>query len=112
DASGRWNTGQTTREISVVEPGNYYATVKIHGCESTDSVLVQNDCFMEIPNAFTPNGDGSNDYFFPRPLLARGLTSFKMDIYNRWGQLIFSTTNTEGRGWDGKFNDVAQPEGV
>jgi gliding motility-associated-like protein len=35
-----------------------------------------------------------------------------MEIYNRWGQQIFSTTNTEGQGWDGKFNGVIQPEGV
>jgi gliding motility-associated-like protein len=35
-----------------------------------------------------------------------------MDIYNRWGQLIFTTNSLDGRGWDGKFNDVPQPVGV
>ena len=35
-----------------------------------------------------------------------------MNIYNRWGQLIFTTSNIDGRGWDGNFNDIAQPEGV
>ena len=112
DASWRWSNGETTPTIKVVQPGTYYATVKINGCEATDTVEVMNDCYLDIPNAFTPNGDGMNDYFFPRSLLARGLTSFKMDIYNRWGQLIFTTTNTEGRGWDGRFNDQPQPEGV
>ncbi len=112
DAVFRWSTGQTGREIKVVEPGHYFVKVSVDGCEATDSVVVLNDCYLNIPNAFTPNGDGSNDYFMPRNLLAKGLTSFKMEIYNRWGQLIFATNNIDGRGWDGKFNDVPQPEGV
>jgi gliding motility-associated-like protein len=35
-----------------------------------------------------------------------------MQIYNRWGQMIYETANTNDNGWDGKFNGVAQPEGV
>jgi gliding motility-associated-like protein len=65
-----------------------------------------------MPNVFTPNGDGVNDYFYPRSLLSSGLTEFKMDIYNRWGALIFETNAVEGQGWDGKYNGVAQPEEV
>jgi gliding motility-associated-like protein len=53
-----------------------------------------------------------NDYFFPRTLLSRGLTEFSMHIYNRWGQEIFVSNTLDGRGWDGKLNDVPQPEGV
>ncbi len=111
-ARWEWSNGETSNEITVVEPGYYYATVHVNGCVATDTVWVKNDCYMDIPNAFTPNGDGMNDYFFPRDLLARGLTTFRMEIYNRWGQMIFVTDNTEGRGWDGKFNDKPQPEGV
>ena len=111
-ATWLWNNGGTTPEMLVTEPGNYYVTVSIDGCEATDSVNVQSGCYLDIPNAFTPNGDGINDYFLPRPLLAKGLASFTMNIYNRWGQLIFETTNIEGRGWDGRFNAVMQPEGV
>ena len=107
-----WSNGETTPYTAVVSPGSYYCTVTVAGCSSTDTVLVQNGCFLDIPNAFTPNGDGSNDYFLPRPLLGRGLQSFTMNIYNRWGELIFTTNNTEGRGWDGRFNNVMQPEGV
>jgi len=107
-----WSTGETTAGINVVAPGEYWATVDIDGCRATDSVEVTSGCYMDIPNAFTPNGDGINDYFFPRLQLTKGLATFKMDIYNRWGQLIFETTSTEGRGWDGRWNDVMQPEGV
>lgn len=111
-AQWQWNTGETTSAINVTQPGLYYTTVTITGCSNSDSVLVRNDCYVGIPNVFTPNGDGTNDYFFPRHLLGSGYTSFSMNIYNRWGQLIFTTTSTEGEGWDGKFNGVAQPEGV
>jgi gliding motility-associated-like protein len=71
-----------------------------------------NDCYIDVPNAFTPDGDNLDDYFFPRQWLSRGVVTFKMSIFNRWGQEIFSTTNINGRGWDGKFNGVDQPMGV
>lgn len=111
-ASWLWNTGQTTSSITVAEPGTYTGTVWLHGCTASGSVKVTNDCYMNIPNVFTPNGDGLNDYFYPRSLLSSGLLSFKMNIYNRWGQMIFETTSTEGAGWDGRFNNTEQPEGV
>ena len=111
-ASYLWNTGERTKAITIVAPGQYFATVTIDNCHASDSILVGNDCYMNIPNAFTPNGDGLNDYFYPRQLLAKGLTNFKMNIYNRWGQLIFETTSLDGVGWDGKLNNVDQPSGV
>lgn len=107
-----WSTGETTSAIWVDKPGYYSATVTKDGCIGSDTMWVANDCYMNFPNIFTPNGDGVNDYFFPRSILSRGLTSFSMSIYNRWGQLIYETKNTEGLGWDGKFNNEAQPQGV
>jgi gliding motility-associated-like protein len=59
-----------------------------------------------VPTAFTPNGDGLNDYVRP---IAVGIS--RMDyfrIYNRWGQLVFSANDTE-RGWDGKIGGKDQP---
>jgi gliding motility-associated-like protein len=108
----RWSTGQTSSAIFVGQPGVYTATVGLSGCYTTDSVVVSSDCYMNIPNIFTPNGDGINDYFYPRQLLSKGLTYFKINIFNRWGELIFESTATDGRGWDGRFNGVDQPEGV
>lgn len=111
-ASWEWNTGSTTSSILVNTAGTYYVKVSINNCTAIDTVLIANDCYMAVPNIFTPNKDGVNDYFYPRELLSRGLTAFKMEIYNRWGQIVFETKNVDGRGWDGRFNDIDQPEGV
>ncbi len=111
-ASWLWSTGETTSAIGVASSGYYSATVTINNCQATDSIWVSNDCYMNTPNIFTPNGDGENDYFYPRSKLSKGLTRFKMSIYNRWGQLVFETTSVEGRGWDGRMNGNHQPEGV
>ena len=61
-----------------------------------------------MPNAFTPNGDGSNDYFSAYgTTIKQGL----LRIYNQWGQLLYETTDIKG-GWDGKYKGVPQPVGV
>ena len=64
-----------------------------------------------IPNAFTPDGDGLNDYFIPRELLSSGLLQFKMSIYNRWGEKMYET-NDLNKGWDGNYLGKQAPEGV
>ncbi|HMN33060.1 MAG TPA: PKD domain-containing protein [Chitinophagaceae bacterium] len=107
-----WSTGETGSSISVTEPGRYWVKASNGNCATSDSIWVKRDCYLNIPNSFSPNGDGLNDYFLPRELLSSGLTSFKMDIYNRWGENIFTTNSIDGRGWDGKYNGVLQPIGV
>jgi gliding motility-associated-like protein len=58
-----------------------------------------------VPTAFTPNGDGKNDYFKP---IAVGISKFDyFRVYNRWGQLVYSSTNTE-LGWDGRIGGKEQ----
>jgi gliding motility-associated-like protein len=63
-----------------------------------------------LPNAFTPNSDGLNDVFRP---IFRGWEpgSYFMQIYNRWGQLLYETTNPL-EGWDGTVDGVPLPPGV
>lgn len=53
-----------------------------------------------VPNAFTPNSDGLNDYF---NVSGKGITELTMQIFNRWGNLIFET-NDLNEGWDGSLN--------
>jgi gliding motility-associated-like protein len=62
---------------------------------------------VKIPNAFTPNGDGTNDTYFPEIDGVAKVTDFK--VYNRFGQLIH---NNPFRPWDGSFEGQAQPVGV
>jgi gliding motility-associated-like protein len=112
NARWRWSTGETTPGITIVKPGTYINVVTIDGCSSSDTVVVATDCYMAVPSVFSPNGDGTNDYFYPRQELTKGLVKFSMDIYNRWGQMIYQTTSVDGRGWDGMFNDQPQPTGV
>jgi gliding motility-associated-like protein len=116
-ASWKWMlgdafTGDQSFNIVAKNPGRYSAIVDIDGCYATDSVWVKKDCYLDVPNAFTPDGDNMNDFFMPRQWLSKGVSTFKMIIYNRWGQEIYSTTKIDGRGWDGKFNGVDQPQGV
>ena len=109
----RWSTGDATAAISVQEPGVYWLQViSDHECTATDSITVHRSCYLDVPNAFTPDGDGSNDYFFPREVIARGITRFHMQIFNRWGQLVYETKQTSGRGWDGTMNGKPVSHGV
>ena len=94
-------------------PGKYTITLQITniaGCESVTSREVFITPFF-IPNAFTPNGDGKNETFYD-PGYAFDVSSVTMRIWNRWGQMVFSSDNMS-HVWDGKDasgNDA--PQGV
>lgn len=112
DINYTWNTKDVGKGIYVHSAGVYAVKAEKDGCSITDSVVVRKDCYIDIPNAFTPNGDGRSDYFLPRQLLSKSVTEFNMQIYNRWGEQIFITNSVNGRGWDGKYNGTDQPVGV
>lgn len=80
-----------------------------NGCIAYDSVVltVIPAGVPIMPNAFSPNGDGHNDTYGPyiSPALQGVYTIVSLTIYNRWGQLVYSS-NTP---WDGTFNGVLQP---
>ena len=111
-ARWKWSTNETGSSILADKPGLYTATVTIDGCSATDTVTIGRDCYVDVPNVFTPNGDGVNDYFLPRAMLAKGVLTFKMTIYNRWGQSVYETVKLDGQGWDGALNALPQPAGV
>lgn len=62
-----------------------------------------------VPSAFTPNNDGKNDLLRPIAVGIKNIEYF--NIYNRWGQLLFST-QVNGKGWDGKINGAIQSTGT
>lgn len=76
------------------------------GCETIDCVTVDVDILVNIPNAFTPNGDGLNDVFrVPSVGPCQELSFFY--VWNRWGDLIFES-GLDGIGWDGTWRGVPQ----
>ncbi len=81
------------------------------GCrgEAYVTVRVYKGPDIYVANGFTPNGDGKNDLFIPFPVGIKSINYFQ--VYNRWGQLMFSTT-TLLKGWDGKFSGMDQSSGV
>lgn len=108
-----WSTGDTTANIYVRNAGTYSLTAKNWRCASQDSVTVSKGCYFDIPNAFTPgSGDDINSYFLPRQLLSKSVVTFKMEVYDRWGQLLFESDKVNGRGWDGTYKGQAMPFGV
>jgi gliding motility-associated-like protein len=97
------------------QPGNYEVTLKVTnkiGCQvSTTKTITINEVFLfYIPTAFSPNGDGLNDEF--KPILEGvDLSLYKMRIFNRWGELIFESNNTD-IGWNGTYKGTMAQEGV
>lgn len=85
----------------------YYLTVTYNnGCTVTDSasiIAIATDK-SAVPDAFSPNGDGKNDEFL---ILAHGVKDFSLHIYNRWGQLVFESTDIN-KGWDGTYKGKPQ----
>mgnify|MGYP000081805927 CR=1 FL=1 len=80
-------------------PGFAVATLDT-GCEIlVDSVLVQKLAYR-IPDIFSPNGDGQNDVF--RPFYLGEMDIVEVTVYNRWGQVVFESTDSSNPGWDGK----------
>ena len=116
-----WNFGDNTSSIltnplhTYSTPGNYYITLvatNSFGCPDTTVygvIEVIAPLHISMPSAFTPNGDEHNDKFnmIFQPLMQ----SMDLQIYNRWGQLIYETTDIKS-GWDGTFNGEPQPIGV
>ena len=99
-----WHTYADTGTYTV----KYYIT-NTYGC--TDSViepLIINPIFsIFIPDAFTPNNDGDNDFFFPSSII--GANSYNMKIFDRWGEMIY---NEDDGKWDGKMNGNIVPVGI
>lgn len=70
------------------------------GCsDSTLLILEVIDCSLTIPNVFTPNGDGKNDYF---AVEYKGLSPYSLKIYNRWGKRVFESEDSKVY-WDGRI---------
>ncbi|WP_124635736.1 gliding motility-associated C-terminal domain-containing protein [Taibaiella sp. KBW10] len=110
-------TDQTlaAQQLSLNQPANVVITAKsARGCLDTAKVNIvlrsyKKDVFM--PNAFSPNGDGRNDVFYPNLAIDRAYNLIDFKIFNKWGQVLFATDNAQ-KGWDGTFKGQVQGQGV
>jgi gliding motility-associated-like protein len=78
------------------------------GCKTVDSLLVEivQQARIEVPNAFTPNADGLNDFLRPVSMGIAEIRHFR--IFNRYGEVVYESRG-EKPGWDGKFKGQALP---
>jgi gliding motility-associated-like protein len=81
------------------------------GCFDTSRTMIKvfYNCYIAVPSAFTPNGDGLNDYLYP--LNAYKADNLEFRVFNRWGQLVFETKDWTKK-WDGTINGNPQAAGV
>ncbi len=114
-----WNFGDADTSSLFNPPSHTYPDTGIYiitlitstqyNCADTmlQTIVIEPDFLFYIPNAFTPNDDGVNDFFFGKGIF---ITDYEMSIFDRWGNLIFYSDDINKQ-WDGKANhgtEIAQ----
>ncbi len=107
--------------------GSYDVTLRVENDEGcTDEITIPNAVKaqqggeIDFPNAFTPNkngpsggqyqyGERTNNVFYPSE--QKGIVEYKLQIFSRWGEMLFETTDIN-RGWDGYYREELAPQGV
>ncbi len=88
------------------------------GCTASDSVKISidpcDDSYIRVPQAFTPNGQGDNNFF---TVFGKNIDQYEIRIYNRWGELVYSSRDVSelsdlSRGWDGTYKGKPQQIGT
>lgn len=110
-----WSTGETTQSIIVNSPSTIVGTYikDADGCRARavyDIEMIECDKLIQVPQAFTPDGDGINDYF---TVFGKNIIQYEIRIFNRWGELVYHSTNPDelndlNRGWDGTHKGKLQ----
>jgi gliding motility-associated-like protein len=106
-----WDFGTDNMDFDTVSPTTYTYTdfqeyevvltvTDQYGCIATDTIIINalELSAIEVPNIFTPNGDGDNDLFNVK---GGGIKNFQGNIMNRWGQIVYDWDSQYG-GWDGR----------
>ena len=103
-------------QVYMPAPANYEVPITLIvennlGCKDTitQTATVVWNCYIAVPSAFTPNGDGLNDYLYP--LNAYKAIGLKFSVYNRFGQLLFYTEDWRKR-WNGMYRAKASDMGT
>lgn len=107
----RWQNNAHTPNLDATREGLYWVQVTDeNGCSGADSIFVRDLCPTRyyIPNVFSPNDDGVNDYF---SVFGSDMLGLKLSVYDRWGNLLFESVELDGR-WDGYYRGKAMTPGV
>jgi gliding motility-associated-like protein len=98
-----WSNDETGEQIEHLAEGTYSVTVSdALGCGVTESISIaksDSECLF-IPNAFSPNGDGTNDFWNIRSMEL--YTDAEIKVYNKWGNVVFESTGYS-KPWDGAY---------
>lgn len=112
-----WQDGSQQPEFEVTEPGQYEVTLSNPCGTAQDNIEINFGSCNEVylPNAFSPNGDGVNDYFYVQTS-SRVAEVLTIQIFNRWGGIVFERSNLLpndiSSGWNGKAGNEHTPIGV
>ena len=118
----RWDIYKSTTHIatrndpeirySFSEPGSYRVVCNVNSAactlDSSEMKVNISESYLRVPNVFTPDGNGKNDEF---RVSYRSLREFHIWVYNRWGKLVYESTDP-ARGWDGTINGRKAAEGA
>jgi gliding motility-associated-like protein len=108
----QWQDNSSDRYFTASKEGLYWVIVtNASGCKGSDSVRMQVcEAAINIPNAFSPNGDLLNDVF-KVVTTQENITAFSMMIFSRWGEEVFESHDIDS-GWDGKVKGLTAPGDV
>lgn len=99
----QWQDASTKSFYNVMQPGQYYIdATNTCGTTREEVLFTKGLCQVYVPNAFSPNGDTKNDIF--KVSGTELIAEFHLRIFNRYGQLIFETTD-KNKGWDGSIKN-------
>ena len=107
-----WSDGTVEREVVIKKPGTYTVEVSTYCGIASDTITIYSkvddcECFLHIPNAFTPNNDNKNDVFEVR---SNCIVKGTFRIFNRWGNVVYISDDLS-KGWNGRIGNVKLPSG-
>ncbi|HLU16615.1 MAG TPA: gliding motility-associated C-terminal domain-containing protein, partial [Edaphocola sp.] len=109
------NAGNKTQSLRLSQPTEIMVIARsTHQCWDTARIVIlpqDIDKSIKLPNAFSPNGDGRNDVFLPKLAIDRAYRFRSFQVFNRWGELVFSTAHSQ-LGWDGYHKGQPAEQGV
>ncbi len=102
----------TQNKVHVTSAGNYTVRITdLDNCSISHTFEISDKCEPTLltPNVFTPNNDGKNDTFMPQPKNPLRAKILGLQIFNRWGELLYTSKGPEFA-WDGKVNGSRVPQ--